>query len=100
MGDDAITALHQFGSGGLRPDLVVLLEVHEERLAARLAERDGETSDAIGGRGAEYHRKVAASFRRLAEADPDGFVVIDGNGPAEAVHAEVLKALAGFLDKQ
>jgi dTMP kinase len=97
LGDAAITALHQFGSGGLRPDRVVLLEADEAVLAARLQARDGDASDAIGGRGLAYHRAVAASFRALAEADPQGFAIIDASGTPQEVHARVMATLAPLL---
>lgn len=97
LGDAAIAALHQFGSGGLRPDRVVLLEADEAVLAARLHARDGDASDAIGGRGLAYHRAVAASFRALAEADPRGFAIIEASGTPQAVHARVMAALAPLL---
>ena len=98
LGDDAITALHGFGSGGLRPDCTILIEVGEDRQAERLAARDGGKSDAIGGRSTAYHRSVARSFRALAEADPQGFRVIDGDGTPEAVHLRVNAALALLLE--
>ena len=94
LGDKAITELHQFGSRGFRPDLTVLLEVDEARILSRLQERDGDTSDAIGGRGAEYHAAVAATFRQLADSDPDGICLVDGTGTPDEVHARVLSALA------
>jgi dTMP kinase len=97
LGDAAIAALHQFGSGGLRPDLVVLLEADEALLAARLRARDGDASDAIGGRGLAYHRAVAASFRALAEADPQGFAIIEASGTPQDVHTRVMAALAPLL---
>ncbi|MEE4207363.1 MAG: dTMP kinase [Erythrobacter sp.] len=97
LGDEAILALHAFGSGGMRPDLTVLLDVDETQVARRLAQRDGEESDAIGGRSADYHREVAATFRRLAEADPLGFAVIDGSGAPEEVHDRVVAAVAPML---
>lgn len=97
LGDPAILALHEFGSAGLRPDRVILLEVGEARLVERLAARDGNASDAIGGRPADYHRAVAAAFRTLAERDPAGFVRIDGDAPAGEVHRRVLAALADLL---
>ena len=97
LGDEAIVALHAFGSRGLRPDLTLLIEVDPVAVAVRLAQRDGGQSDAIGGRDASYHAEVAASFRALAEADPDGFRVIDGDGTPEDVHARVWAALAGLV---
>lgn len=98
LGDEAILALHQFGSDGLRPDLVVLLEADEAVLAERLALRDGDASDAIGGRGLDYHRAVAARFRALAEADAQGFAAINAGGSPQEVHQRVMAALAPLLE--
>lgn len=97
IGDDAVQALHSIGSGGLRPDLTILIEVDAEIAAGRLAARDEGRSDAIGGRGAGYHRAVAEAFRALAQEDPAGFAVIDGDGPPEAVHVRVIEAIAPLL---
>ena len=98
LGDEAIVRLHAFGSGGLRPDLTLLIEVAPATVAERLAQRDGGASDAIGGRDAAYHAEVAASFRAIAEADPDGFRIIDGNGSPDEVHQRVLSALGPVPD--
>src|SRR5690606_6458079 len=59
LGDDAVRVLHDIGSGGLRPDLAVLIDVAPDIAAARLAARDAGRSDAIGGRDAGYHAQVA-----------------------------------------
>ena len=96
LGDPAITALHAFGSDGLRPDRVILLEGDEAALATRISAR-GEAIDAIEGRPAAYHRAVAAAFRALAEADPGGFTRIDAIGAPEDVHARILAALSDLL---
>ena len=93
LGDEAITKLHDFGSEGLRPDLTILVTVSPQRMADRLAARDAGVSDAIGGRGAEYHTRVASAFEALAKGDPEGFVIIDGNGSPDEVHKAILKAL-------
>lgn len=93
LGDEAIVALHNFGSGGFRPDLTVLIEVDPASVSARLAERDGDSSDAIGGRSAGYHADVARTFRKLADADPGSFVIIDGNAPPDVVHQRILSEI-------
>lgn len=97
LGDDAITALHQFGSHGMRPDCTILLEVDDAVRAKRLAARDGDTSDAIGGRSADYHNAVALRFRDLAAGDPGGFKIVDGTGSPDEVHQLVMLALADLL---
>ena len=96
LGDAAITALHAFGSAGLRPDRVILLEGDEAALGERLAVRGAE-ADAIEGRGLAYHRAVAAAFRALAEGDPEGFAAVDALGTPEVVHARILAAVADLL---
>lgn len=96
LGDDAITALHAFGSDGLRPDRVILLEGDEAALSDRLATR-GEAADAIEGRSATYHRAVASAFRALADAEPSGFARINAIGAPEEVHARILAAIGDLF---
>ena len=96
MGDKAILALHEFGSFGVRPDCTLLIEADSAQVAQRLAARDGDASDAIGGRDAEYHEAVAQTFRSIAQ-DHDDVVLIDGGGSAEEVHARVMEALFPLL---
>lgn len=98
LGDDAIQSLHTFGSAGLRPDLTILITVSPQKTAQRLRARDGGDNDAIGGRGDAYHAKVAAAFRSLAHADPEGFAIVDGNGSPDEVHAAIVKALKARLE--
>lgn len=92
--DADIMALHGVGSEGLLPDLTVLIEVSPDVVAARLAARDIDGSDRIGGRDATYHARVATAFGRLAEAEPARFARIDGNGDAASVHRAVVAAVA------
>ena len=92
--DDAdILTLHRIGSGGLLPDRTVLLQIDPDEAARRLAERDRGHSDRIGGRDIAYHARVAAAFRRFAEADPHRFALIDASGAPDEVHARVLAAV-------
>ena len=97
MSDADILALHRIGSEGLTPDLTLLVEAAPEISAERLADRDLEGADRIGGRDASYHARVAAAFRALAEAEPERFARIDSSGTREETHASVLAALARWL---
>jgi dTMP kinase len=100
LADEAILALHRVGSGGLLPDLAILLEAAPGEIAARLARRDGGESDRIGGREAEFHQRVARAFRSFADAEPARFARIDGSGPAEATHQKILDIVAPFLARR
>lgn len=97
LSDAELLDLHRIGSGGLLPDLTLLIEVAPEEAARRLARRDGDRADRIGGRGADYHARVGAAFSRFAEAEPARFVRIDGNGSTEATQAAIVAALEPWL---
>ncbi|MCB2065391.1 MAG: dTMP kinase [Erythrobacter sp.] len=94
--DDAIMALHQIGSWGLLPDLTLLLTADNAAVAARLAARDGDKPDRIGGRSAAYHAQVAERFRTLAASDPERFVSIAADGSPGEVHERIMRAMAGL----
>lgn len=100
LGDAAILTLHDIGSGGLRPDLTVLIEAPSDIVTQRLSLRDDGVSDAIGGRDAEYHAKVAAAFSRYAENEPDLFTIVDGQGTPEDVHQRIAHAVHAALNCQ
>lgn len=97
LGDEAIMALHNFGSEGYLPDCTILLELPADEAARRAISRDGANSDRIGGRDAEYHARVVAAFRAFAEAEPTRFRIIDASGSSEQVHARIVAALQPLM---
>ncbi|AKH41602.1 dTMP kinase [Altererythrobacter atlanticus] len=99
LSDDDVVTLHRIGSGGMLPDLTILIEIAPDEARERLAIRDAGQSDRIGGREAQYHADVAAAFRRLAEADPARFVRIEGHGTPEEIHARIMQAVEPLLGK-
>lgn len=100
MADDDLRELHRIGSGGLLPDLTLLLEVPDTEAIARLARRDGGDADAIGGRGARYHTQVADAFSRFAEEEPSRFARIEASGSLDATHGAIMQALAPLLRQE
>ena len=98
LSDGDIMALHEVGSGGLLPDLTVLLSLPTGDAAERLAARDVDGSDRIGGREMEYHARVAARFAQIAADEPERFAVIDGSGSADTVHARILQVIEPLLE--
>ena len=97
VGDAAVLALHRIGSGGLLPDLTLLLEAASEATASRLTARDGDGADKIGGRGSAYHDVVTRAFADLAEAEPRRFHRIEAGGTAEEVHTQIMAAIEPLL---
>ncbi len=95
--DDAILALHQFGSAGLMPDRTFLLALPVEQGVARATARDGADADRFAARDEGFHRAVAAGFDRIAREDTGRVRVIDASRTADLVTADILAGLADLL---
>lgn len=93
---DRLLALHEVGSGSLLPDRTLLLTLPQDEARRRAEARDRGHTDRIGARDPGYHARVARSFERLAESEPERFRVIDALGPPEAVTDRLLMALDGL----
>ena len=85
LGVDQVAALSAFATGGLAPDLVLLLDVPLDVTAARLSEQP----DRLELEGAPFHARVAAAFRQLAAADTQRWVVVPAGGSVDEVAARV-----------
>lgn len=97
VSDADIMALHNFGSGGLLPDLTLVIIAPETAVTERLAARDEGVSDAIGGREAGYHSRVGEAFTRFAEAEPERFALIDGGEEPADVHRRIVETVEKLL---
>ena len=97
LADAEVMALHAVGSNGLLPDLTILIEISAEIATARARARDMGAHDRIGGRDSAFHARVAATFSRIADSNPDRFVRIDGSNTSDLVFADVQDALAPLL---
>ena len=93
LGDERVLSLHDVGSEGYKPDLTIVIDAPAEQVAVRLAERDGDASDAIGGRAGDYHAAVNAAFLDFAANEPERFRVIDGRGSIDEVQARIRSAV-------
>jgi dTMP kinase len=89
---DELRRLSAWASGGLEPDVVVLLDVAPETAATRVDGRADPVLDRVESAGAAFHERVTAGYRALAAADPR-WVVVDGGAEADDVEAAVWKAV-------
>jgi dTMP kinase len=97
LGAEAIRALHAVGSAGLLPDRTLLLTLPEETAMAREAARDAGRPDRFGARDPDYHRRVTGTFRKLAEAEPARWRIVEAKGSPEAVTDALLEVLGDLL---
>jgi len=88
---DDLRALADIATGGLVPDLTVLLDVPPEVGLRRKAEADRTRFEATFD--LHFHRRVRAGFLELAAAEPERFVVVDSTRPIDAVFEDALAAV-------
>lgn len=87
--------LSRWATGGLEPDLVVLLDLAVDVARARVA---AVAPDRLEAEPVEFHERVRAGFLRQAGADPARWLVVDATaGPeslADRIWSEVQERLA------
>jgi dTMP kinase len=86
-----VEAMNRFATGGLEPDVTILLDVDPAVGASRKASA-GAGPDRIERAGTDFHRRVAEAYRLLA-AEDDRVVRVDAGGAPEAVHAAIVAVL-------
>lgn len=93
LGVERVEQLNAVATGGLEPDLVIVLDVSDDVAATR---RDAGT-DRLEREGDQFHVAVRRAYRDLAAVR--SWVVVDADGPvddvADAVRAAVEPLLAG-----
>jgi dTMP kinase len=93
LGVDEVRALNAFGTGGVVPDVTLLLRIDPSLRAQRLSGR-AEAPDRLELAGEEFFALIARAYDELAAAEPERFVVLDASQPPEAVLRAALQALA------
>ena len=90
---DQIRDLSLWATGGVWPDLIVLLDVPASEADRRL----GADRDRMESESSSFHEAVVAGFHAQAAAEPERWVVIDGRPAIDEVAAAVSAAVSERL---
>lgn len=84
-------AADEIARRGIKPDLTVFLDLSPERGFARKGGAD--KGDRLEREKIDFHERVYAGFRAIAESDPDRVVAVDASKSKEEVLAAVVSLL-------
>lgn len=92
---DDLRRLERFATGGLQPDLTIVLDLAPE---VGLARKSGaEVTRFEAGFDLAFHHRVRTGFLALAAAEPDRIAVVDAAGSRDAVFDAIMATVAGRL---
>ena len=92
---EPLRVLVTFATGGLKPDLTILLDVDVE-VGLRRKELKGEWNR-LDAYNLEFHQRVRQGYLRLVQEEPERWVVVDASQPPKQVQSDMRRVVAERL---
>ena len=93
LGVDEVERVNEFATGGLRPEVTILLDLAPTAAAARA----GVEVDRFEREGAGLQERVRDAYEELVALEPRRWVRVDADRDPDAVHRDVLAVVEGVL---
>ena len=95
---DQVRALVKYATGGLTPDLTILLDLDIEVGLKRKIQNEAEWNR-MDAYTVEFHQRVRRGYLELVKQDPQRWVVINSDQKWDEVQAELKKVIIAGLSK-
>ena len=87
-----LKTLLDFATGGLKPDLTILLDISAEAgLRRRITNHD--EWNRMDDYALQFHERVRNGYLKMAAEEPERFVIINADRPKEEIHEEIISIL-------
>lgn len=96
LNSDEVRELSLWATERLMPNLTVLLDVPASVAKARQAQTERQY-DRLEAEAEDFHTRVRESYLTLAHAEPERFLVIDGERPVEEIHQVIVDKVSDLL---
>ena len=93
---ETIRDLNALATGGVMPDLTLLLDLDPAEGIKRISDRK---LDAFEKMELAFHRRVREGYLDMAKAEKSRFVILDAAQPKDALHAAVRRAVGEALGR-
>ena len=87
---DQIHRLNNIATGGLKPDLTIVLDVDVETSQSRV----GAEKDRMESSGIEFFERVRKGFLEIAKNEPERVKVVDSTQSIADIHNQILELVA------
>jgi dTMP kinase len=94
---ETIRDLNALATGGVMPDLTLLLDLDPADGIRRISDR---ALDAFEKMDLAFHRHVREGYLEIARAEKGRFVVLDAAQPKDSLHAASVRAVQELLDRR
>lgn len=95
---DTLQALLDFSTGGLKPDLTLLVDVPIQEGMSRKHMNSVEWNR-LDAYALAFHERVRQGYLALAEAEPERWLIIDATQDKESVQESLRKAIVSRLER-
>lgn len=96
---DVLRLITRFATGGLVPDLTLLLDVPVEVGLRRKAGGDGDAWNRMERKEIDYHRRVRRGYLALAAQEPERWLALDARSAPETIQAAIRQAVLARLQE-
>jgi dTMP kinase len=93
---EAIETIGKYATGGLLPDLTIVLDI-DPGIASNREKEGGAGYDRIEKKGVEFQKRVREGFLEIAKRHSDIMRVVDASQSPKKVHEEIKKLVASVL---
>lgn len=99
LGTEAVAEINAFATGGLQPDLTVVLDIDPAAARARREGRAG-LSDRIESAEGAFHDRLRHAFLARADSAPERYLVLDAAGSAQELQAAIRTRVQELLSQE
>ena len=92
-----MATINRFAVGEAQPDLTILIDLSPEIGMARVHARSDGQLDRIEQEAIEFFQAVRAGYLKLAESEPERFLVLDGSASVEVLEQQIWAAVQPLL---
>ncbi len=96
---ELIALLNRVATGDVKPDITILFDLPPETGLARAWERikrneEGSADHRFESEKLDFHNRVRKGYRKIAQREPERFLIIDAAGSEDEVRHELLEGFA------